>query len=420
MTSTEAHQFRWRSIALPALLPTLLFAIGEGAIIPIIPAAAGNLGASLAIAGLIAGVLTIGELFGNVPSGWLIARFGERPAMIGAAALSIGGLLICLVAPHPVILGLGILLIGLATAVFGLARHTFMTTFVPLEFRGRALSTLGGTFRAGLFIGPMLAAVAIQLTGAVGSAFLIHIAASVAAGAILVGMPDPTVTHGAVGKARPEVRRAGIGGQSAEPEASLFRTIHRNRVILSRLGVGAALIGALRASRAVILPLWALSIGVSATDTAIIIGIAGAVDFALFYAGGVMMDRFGRAWTALPAMIGLGVGHLVLSVTHDVPANFAWFFGAAMLLSLANGIGSGILMTLGADLADRANPAPFLGAWRFTSGVGSAASPLIIAGVTAAASLSIAAASVGVLGLIGAGVMARYLPRYLPRPARGS
>ena len=63
--------------------------------------------------------------------------------------------------------------------------------------------------------------------------------------------------------------------------------------MLAQLGGGAALIGALRASRQVILPLWAVSIGISEPNTALIIGIAGGVDFALFYASGQIMDRFG-------------------------------------------------------------------------------------------------------------------------------
>ena len=87
-----------------------------------------------------------------------------------------------------------------------------------------------------------------------------------------------------------------------------------------------------------------------------------------------------------------------------------------MFLALANGLGSGLLMTLGADLAPTINPAPFLGAWRFTGGVGQAASPLMIAGITAIASLSLAAGAVGALGLIGAGVMLRYVPRYIQKP----
>lgn len=418
MPTTE-RPFSWRSIALPALLPTLIFSIGEGALIPIIPIAAGNLGASLAIAGLVAAVLTIGELFGNIPSGWLIARIGERPAMIGAAALSIVGLVICVIAPTPLALGFGIFLVGLSAAVFALARHAFMTSFVPIAYRARALSTLGGIFRLGFFIGPFITALTIELTGSVSSAFWIHIVACLIAAVILVTLPDPTASFGAVRTVRLGNRDLREGEALVEQESSgLFRTIYENRAVLSRLGIGAALIGALRASKNVILPLWAVSIGISDTNTALIIGIAGAVDFTLFYAGGAIMDRFGRLWTALPSMIGLGIGHLVLAFTHDLPTNVGWFIFAAMFISLANGIGAGILMTLGADLAPRANPAPFLGAWRFTGGLGGAGAPLLIAGVTAAASLAVAAGMLGVLGLVGAGVLARYLPRYIAKPSR--
>lgn len=415
--STSRPTFRWRSIALPALLPTLLFSIGEGAIIPIIPVAAGNLGATLAIAGLVAGLLTIGELLGTVPSGSLVARVGERSAMIGASVLAVLGLLVSLVAPHPALLGLGILLIGLSAAVFALARHAFMTSFVPVAYRARALSTLGGTVRAGLFVGPMLSAILIELTGDVTSAFWLHILACLGAGLVLITMPDPEATFGA---ARPTDHRGDAtatgdrGARSSQP-SGLFQTARRSRDVLTRVGVGAALVGALRASRSVILPLWAVSIGVGASDAALIVGLAGAVDFALFYAGGVVMDRFGRLWTAVPSMVGLGLGHLLLAASHDLPARVEWFVVAAMLLSLANGFSSGILMTLGSDLADRRNPAPFLGAWRFTTGIGSASSPLVVAGVTATVSLPAAAAVVGLAGLCGAGVLGRYVPRFLPR-----
>jgi len=411
--------FRWRSIALPALLPTLLFSTGEGAIIPIIPIAADSLGATLAIAGLVAGLLTIGELLGNIPSGWLVARIGERPAMIGATGLAIIGLLACLFAPNPVVLGAGVLLVGLATAAFGLARHAFMTSFVPLEYRARSLSTLGGIFRLGYFVGPFISAAIIHLTGTAASAFWIHIVMCLGAGIILLVLPDPTASFPSrrtAGTAPEETRAEEVQVQKNAP--GLFQTIYHRRAVLMRLGSGAALIGALRASRQVILPLWALSIGVSDTNTAIIIGIAGGVDFALFYTSGQIMDRFGRLWSALPSMVGLGLGHLVLAFTHDLDAAVPWFIAAAMLLALANGLGSGILMTLGADLADRNNPAPFLGAWRFTSTLGAAAAPLTIAGITAIASISLAAGVMGVVGFIGAGLLWRYVPRYAPRVAR--
>jgi MFS family permease len=400
---TDEPRFRFRSIALSALLPTLLFSIGEGAILPLIPVVADSLGATLAAAGLIAALVMIGEVVGDIPSGWVVSRIGERQAMIGAALLSIVGLVVAIAAPNPIVLGVGVLLIGLATAVFALARHAFMTSFVPIAYRARALSTLGGTFRLGFFIGPFISAAVIHVTGSTQSVFYIFIVACLASAAVLFFTRDPSE----------QVAAHRAGQELVEEEArGLFRTIWASRAVLTRLGLGAALVGAMRASRQVILPLWALSIGVADTQTAIIIGVAGAVDFALFYASGQIMDRFGRLWSAVPSMLGLAAGHLALAFTHESSAAVGWFIAAALFMSLANGIGSGILMTLGADLADPRNPAPFLGAWRFTGDVGSAAAPLALSALTAAASLAVASGVLGVLGLVGAGVLLRYVPRY--------
>ena len=85
----QTPPFRWRSIALPALLPTALFSIGEGAIVPVIPALATDLGATLAVAGFIAAMLTLGELLGDVPSGWIVSRIGERNAKLYATVVAI-------------------------------------------------------------------------------------------------------------------------------------------------------------------------------------------------------------------------------------------------------------------------------------------------------------------------------------------
>ncbi|WP_104197770.1 MFS transporter [Cryobacterium sp. M15] len=443
-----------RSIALTAFLPTLLFSVGEGAIIPLIPLVASDLGATLAIAGVIAAMVMLGELVGDIPSGWVVSRIGERNSMIWASVITIGAVIICLTAPNPLVLGLGIFLIGIATAVFALARHAFMTSYVPLVYRARALSTLGGVFRAGWFVGPFLSATLIHLTGSTQAAFWVFIVCCVLAVAMLVILPDPTRNLDASERAVPEqavperaVPDRAVPERAAPEQAvpegpasatpadvtppgaaetdaaalaarGLFQTIRTHRGVLVRLGTGAALVGAMRASRTVMLPLWAVSIGISAPDTALIIGIAGGIDFVLFYASGQIMDRFGRIWSAVPSMIGLGVGHVALAFTHDLPSNVGWFIGIALFLSLANGIGSGLLMTLGADLAPQRYPAPFLGAWRFTADFGSAAAPLALAGITALASLSIASGIVGVFGLFGAVLLSRYIPRFAPHRPR--
>ncbi|NEM90536.1 MFS transporter [Galbitalea soli] len=428
--SDHEPPFRWRSIALPAFLPTLLFSTGEGAIIPIIPTVAHGLGATLAFSGFVAALIMVGEVFGDIPSGWLVNRVGERAAMIGGALVAMGGLGVAAIAPNEGVLAVGILLVGLATAVFALARHAFMTSFVPQQYRARALSTLGGTFRLGYFVGPFLAAGVIGLTGSTAAVFWVDVVACLGAAIILLSTADPAATldarraeHAtAASPHRPfaETRGVSEGRDFVEAEAhGLFRTIWASRAVLARLGTGAALVGGVRSSRQVILPLWAVSIGIADSNTALIIGIAGAIDFALFYASGQIMDRWGRLASVLPSMIGLGLGHLALAFSHDLPGDVVWFITVAMFLSLANGIGSGILMTLGADLADKRNPAPFLGAWRFTADLGSAAAPLAVSFLTGIASIAVASGVIGVLGLLGAGIMWRYIPRYLPRALSG-
>lgn len=407
MTDAPADRFPWRQVVVAAFLPTILFSIGEGAIIPIIPAVAHGLGADIAGAALVSAMIVVGQLLGDIPAGALVARIGERTAMIGASVLSMLGVLVSVLAPNPWVLGLGILLIGIATAVFALARHAFMTSFVPPAYRARALSTLGGTFRFGYLVGPFVTAGVIQATGSSANALWIHLAACLAAIVVLVALHDP---------ADAATTRPGPAAREAEAvERGLFRTISANRRVLVTLGTGSALVAALRASRNVILPVWAVSIGIDDATTAIIIGSAAALDFGLFYAGGWIMDRFGRLWTAVPSMIGLGLSHVMLAFTHDVPHAAVWFAVVAALLALSNGIGAGILMTLGADLADPAHPAPFLGAWRFTNDTGAAIAPLLIWGVTAVASLPIAAGVMGVLGLAGALELRVFVPRYAGR-----
>jgi MFS family permease len=237
---------------------------------------------------------------------------------------------------------------------------------------------------------------------------------------VLIVVPDPTekIVAATPGTGGVEVATARAGSapdagrtEAKERTAGLFRTIVSNRTVLLRMGTCAALISALRSSRTVILPLAAVAIGMSAANTALIIGIAGAVDFALFYTSGQIMDRFGRLWSALPSMLGLSVTHIALAFVSDQ----TWFTVVAIAMAVANGVGSGILMTLGADLAPRTDPAPFLGAWRFTNDAGQAGAPLFVSAVTGLFSLAAASVSMGVLGLIGAGMLVRYVPKFVPR-----
>ncbi|GAB6858491.1 MFS transporter [Microbacterium xylanilyticum] len=399
-------------------LPTLLFSLGEGAVVPLIPVIAAGRGATLASAGLIASALVVGQLCGNIPAGWLVSRVGERHTMVIAGALSLVGVAAGALAPSLVVFTIAVFVVGMSAAAFGLARHAFMTTRVPLEFRARALSLLGGSFRAGMFVGPFLAAALLGLFHTENAALWFFAVCLVALVVLVLFGPDPEAQAAAADRepAEPEDTGEAVSGSIPTVErAGVFRTMWRNRGVLSRLGLAAASLSAVRSARQVVLPLWGVSIGLDASSIALVVGVSGAIDFALFYASGQVMDRFGRLWAALPAMVLMGLGFLTLSLTHDADTKVLWFGMIAAVLGVGNGLSSGILLTLGADVAPQSEPAAFLGSWRTLTDAGGAVAPLLFSGIAALSSLAIGAAIMGAIGILGAIGFLRFIPRFVPR-----
>lgn len=400
----QSERFPWRKVAGAAYVPTAAFAIGEGAVIPYIPLIAGDLGASLAVAAIVAAMLTVGQLAGDVPGGSVVARFGERPSMIAAGVLVLVALAIAFFSTSVWMLGIAIFVLGLGHAVFALARHAFMTTFVPIQYRARALSTLGGIFRMGMFVGPLLGSAVLGIGLPVASVWVICAIGTVVAIVVLIVLPDPSTaferTPLTTGTIELRAERTGIA-----------QVVRQHARVLATVGVGAAMLSLARSARNVLLPLWAVSIGLDGVTTGLVIGIAGGVDFALFFISGWVMDRFGRLWSVVPSLTLMAAAFAMLAVSHDLDAATGWFVAAALVLALGNGLGSGILMTLGADLADRRNPAPFLGAWRLTTDLGGAAAPLLISLLVSVASIAWAAGGLTALCIVGAGMLLRWLPR---------
>ena len=405
---------------MPIYLPTLLFSAGEAALVPVLPAIADRLGANLSIAGLVASMLVVGILIGDIPGGWIVSRIGERMSMLWSSVLALFGIGIALIAPNPGVLGLGVFAIGLATSVFALARHAFLTTFVPLSHRARALSTLGGMFRGGAVLGPFITAGLMSINHDPASAFWLTGGFTLASSLVLILMPDPEKSFGQVRTHAVRVSKTVTLHETAGEEEALnevrgmFHTVARNWRVLIRLGTAAGLVVALRTGRTVLLPLWAVSIGVNSADTALVLGLASAIDFALFFTSGQLMDRFGRLAAIVPSMLGMAIPLIVLAFTHDASNAALWFVVTALVMGFGNGLGSGINLTLASDLAPRATPAPFLGAFRFTTDACGAAAPLIVSGIIGLATISAAALTLGALGFVGVAMMLRWVPRYIP------
>src|SRR5207244_11950322 len=86
---------------------------------------------------------------------------------------------------------------------------------------------------------------------------------------------------------------------------------------------------------------------------------------------------------------------------------------AATVMGVGNGLGAGIMLTLGADLAPKGGTGEFLGLWRLVGDVGSTGGPLVVGSVADAVSLPVAALAMCGIGVLASSTLARFVPETL-------
>ena len=395
--SNPLTDFSFRKIAVAAFGPTLLFGIGEGAIIPVVALLARDLGASVPMAALAVTLISIGCVLNNVSASLLIGRWGERIAIVAAGLWSALGMAVCLFASHFSVFAVGCFMVGMAQAVYNLARQSYMTEVVPVSHRARALSALGGVVRIGTFIGPFASAAVIHFYG---------LSAAFAAGIVAV------LSAAALGSRIPDIEGAPRQGNAGDKKkVSLLTTFADHRRVFLTLGMAILVVGAVRASRQVVLPLWADHLGLAPAAASVIYGLAGGIEMLVFYPAGKVMDVKGRRWVALPAMLLMGAGMLLMPLT----GSFFTLLLVAMTIGFGNGISSGMNMTLGADHAPAEGRAYFLGVWRLMADIGATAGPAMLSMVVATASLAIGIASMGIVAAGAAALLHRWIPHSAKR-----
>ena len=376
---------------MPVYGPSLLFGLGEGAILPIIPLVARELGASVPMAALVVALMGLGSLLNNIPASLITMRWGERWAIVAAGLWSALGMALCVWTSHLALFATGCLMVGMSKAVYNLARQSYMAEAVPIAYRARALSTLGGVSRIGMFIGPFLGAAAVHVFGLAG-AFGVGIIGVAAAAALGARVPDLETPH------IPP-------GQTAA--TTIASTLRDHRQVFLTLGIGVVLVSAVRASRQVVIPLWADHLALAPAVASLIYGLAGGIDMLVFYPAGKVMDHKGRRWVAVPSMVIMGTALLLMPFT----SGFTTLLLASLAIGFGNGIGSGMIMTLGADHSPRHGRAHFLGVWRLMSDIGSSCGPVLLSFLAGSLSLATGIAATGLIAFAAAVSLAYWIPR---------
>lgn len=363
-----------------------------------LPLYALEVGGGPAAAAAVLGMRGLGTMLSDLPSGVAVTRLGDKATMLAGclvvAAACIGYALI----GRPWAVGVLALLFGAGFGALMLGRIHYVARHCPARYRGRAIAVLAGIQRVGLFVGPTAG-------GLITEAFGFEAAFAAAAVLTLAGMVLIAVF----------VRRAVPGARSAAhpPLAAIARVVHTHRRVFAGAGLASVAMQFVRSARQLLIPLWGAAIGLDAASIGLAFGLSSALDAAMFYPAGWLMDFRGRKWSAVPSLAVQGASLALLPFA----TSFWLYLAVALLSGLGNGLGTGIIMALGADLSPRDHRGEFLGVWRLVGDAGHAAGPFVLGAATGVLALGGALGCAAVVGFAGAVGTALFVPETLRRRA---
>ncbi len=414
-----------KPLVLPIYAPTLLQAIGATAVMPLIPLMALALGFSVPAAAALALIGGVVGVLGPIPVSRLMGVVGEKVSMVACGFGLVGAALAGFVVVGDAIdhgpeawHRLAFLGILLANALFEqawmLGRQSYMGTQLPVGVRARGMSTLGGMMRIGQVLGPVAGAVVVTL-GHEGWVFVFE--------ALLVSVATALVAFGMLpGDATTRASVRSLGRSPIPPDPSPHAPGRPALRTMLLAGIGVIPLTMSRVNRPLLLPLLGAALGLDAPTISLIFGAAAAVEIVMFVPAGTLMDRRGRAAVAVPCVVVSGLGYVAMAgLGHcvDTSSRTAAIVAlglSALLIAFGNGLGAGIVMTLGIDLSPERLRTRHLARWNAIGSVGRLTGPGLVSLVTLFGPLTLAALATGVIAVAAGAWLAAFLPGVTPRP----
>jgi MFS family permease len=289
-------------------------------------------------------------------------------------------------ASQPALVGFAAFALGVGHAAWMLGRQSYLADVCATHELGRALAAMAGLQRGGALIGPVAGGALAGFAG-FSVAFGVGATSALVAGVTVLAFARAVPAHADPG--------AGWGGT--------MDVLVAQRRVLATAGGSALVLQLMRATRQLLVPLSGQAVGLDVTTIGLVYSAATVVDIALFYPSGVLADRMGRKWSAVPSMAFYALGLASLPLVSGLYSLLA----VAVLLAFANGIGTGVVMIIGADLARASGRhGQFLGLWRLIGDLGLSGAPMLAGVIVKSAGLAAASLTVAGLGVLGVLVMA--------------
>ncbi len=394
MTNSSAQAIRtYKPLIGSLFIPSFLLGFIIGISQPVLPLYLQYIGASYAIIGTVLSARSFGTLLGTLPASGILSRLSMRTTSILGYGIMAITLLILYLSETTIAIFMSWMAFGIGVTLYEMARLQYMTTYIDNHFRGRAVATVGGVMRMGLMLGPLTGGWVAQQYSFT-TPFLVMLGCTLVSGIVCqIYVPDAAQVSSTQSYGR-----------------EVWETLRQNRRIFTLAGSAQVTMQLVREARFAILPLFAANVlGFDVVTVGTVMSAGAVLDSMMFLPAGYIMDRFGRKATSVPSLTLQALGFLLLPFTF----NFWSIVGVSSLIGFANGLGSGAMMTLGADLAPKERPIPFLGVWRLFNAIGLTIGPNVIGGIAQVLALGPASIAVGAIGLVGVSIFVYFVPETL-------
>lgn len=404
---------------LPVYLPHLLMAIAVALSIATLPQWSNQLVDSAWLGGLAVSGIYIGAALFNIPSGLIIGRIGLNQTMALGIAVFAAGAALELMSNSYWVLMAGRLVEGAGFSLWVVSRHTYIAAATGIEKHGRAGSLFGACFRVGFIVGPLVTSLLVPnvmsdsiLQPLVDEPLKVPFFIKMALASFVLVLFIATGWRHKI--TLPQI-------QFSDMPSAIKQVLKDHRKNLFTIGMVVLIIQSLRTTREFLIPTVGVAIGAEVGLIGLILSASAVLDAAVAFSSGFILDRFGRKPVAVAFLSVTSIACLVLALAStswialSYSSALAWLITATLLLGAGNGLSSGIVVTMGADLAPRSHPEEFIGVWRILNDSGAAVGPAISGAVGGVSSLGTAAVLLAILGVVGIGIVWVLVPETLKR-----
>ena len=317
-------------------------------------------------------VASFGNLLASIPVGKAIEKFGTRATQLSSLALFVVAYFIGGFIQLQELIVITQFLIGVGFCQYHIPQHAFLSGNVPLLVRGKAMAGTGGVHRIAGIVGPLLVALFAETLGLQATFFCMIPFMVLNFVWQYINFYDKTSEKHLLERRNKEAETREDDNQPLR--MSTLNILYDFRHTLFRICIYCVLLTFVRYGRVLMVPLFGLSLDLSVTEIAVISSVSYFCGAIMFPVSGFIMDRFGRKKNAFITTFIMAIGFLVMFFS----TNFSSLLAAGVLIGFGNGLSSGLIMTLGGDLApDDKRRGPFLGVYKLLNSTGQLIGPVI-------------------------------------------